>query len=196
MEINEIKMVEWSEVEIEILHKNMNLYPKNEYSNFKRIVLLLNNLPRKRIRDINNRLNYYKEKENSPNLTWEEYCKKIQEEKNKRLEMFFKQKQRIKESKRIYEQMNINEEIQIDEETNTILNENNKIIDLLTDHEFITHKIKLELVYAFIKNVNYLILKTEKIVENEGKELPQIFTLPIEKEYIERKLIEFKLEYD
>ena len=194
--MNEIKMVEWSKEEIEILHKNMKKYPTNEYSNFKRIVLLLDNLPRKRIRDINNRLKYYKEKENSPNLTWEEYCKKMQEEKNKRLDMFFQQKRRVKESKRIYEEININRERKFGEETNRILNENNKILDLLMDHEFITHKIKLEQAYTFIENVNYLMIKTQKIAENEGKELPQIFTLPVEKEYIERKLIEFKLEYD
>ena len=194
--MNEIKMVEWSIEEIEILDKNMKKYPTNEYSNFKRIVLLLDNLPRKRIRDINNRLKYYKEKENSPNLTWEEYCKKMQEEKNKRLDMFFQQKRRVKESKRIYEEININRERKFGEETNRILNENNKILDLLMDHEFITHKIKLEQAYTFIENVNYLMIKTQKIAENEGKRLPQIFSLPIGKEYIERKLIEFKLEYD
>ncbi|KAL7722899.1 Myb-like domain-containing protein [Entamoeba marina] len=56
----------WTDEEQNILNNNLTLFPADSYSEFKRLALLLTNLPTKRLRD---------QKNNDSELTWENFIK-------------------------------------------------------------------------------------------------------------------------
>ncbi|KAL7711477.1 Uncharacterized protein QTN25_010848 [Entamoeba marina] len=65
----------WSPDEQNTLSQNMTNYPEDNYSEFKRLTLLLTNLPHKRLRDVAARVEYLKELETNPQLTWQQFCR-------------------------------------------------------------------------------------------------------------------------
>ncbi|ELP94156.1 hypothetical protein EIN_185430 [Entamoeba invadens IP1] len=81
-------VVEWTAEEIETLAKNVRSYPEGDYSEFKRLTLLLTKLPRKRLRDVSSRLEYYKAVETNPTLTWKDFYLDSKASKQKRLDTY------------------------------------------------------------------------------------------------------------
>ncbi|EDR29693.1 hypothetical protein EDI_251290 [Entamoeba dispar SAW760] len=65
----------WTEEEQNILEQNMITFPAEKYTEFKRLALLLTNLPTKRLRDISLRLQFMKAKEKTITLSWDEFIK-------------------------------------------------------------------------------------------------------------------------
>ncbi|BFU20600.1 hypothetical protein, conserved [Entamoeba histolytica] len=65
----------WTEEEQNILEQNLVTFPAENYTEFKRLALLLTNLPTKRLRDISLRLQFMKAKEKTITLTWDDFIK-------------------------------------------------------------------------------------------------------------------------
>ncbi|ELP86597.1 hypothetical protein EIN_162310 [Entamoeba invadens IP1] len=65
----------WSEAEQSVLNENLVTYPAESYTEFKRLALLLTNLPTKRLRDVSLRLQYMKLIEEKKITTWEDFIK-------------------------------------------------------------------------------------------------------------------------
>ncbi|ELP88974.1 hypothetical protein EIN_491830 [Entamoeba invadens IP1] len=62
----------WSPEEQLILEENMRHYPSSQNAEFKRLTLLMTNLPNKRLRDVSLRVKYMKAKEKG-DITWENF---------------------------------------------------------------------------------------------------------------------------
>ncbi|ELP93944.1 hypothetical protein EIN_180010 [Entamoeba invadens IP1] len=65
----------WSEEEQQTLDQNLLTYPADSYSEFKRLALLLTNLPTKRLRDVSLRLQFMKAFDENKSLTWDDFIK-------------------------------------------------------------------------------------------------------------------------
>ncbi|BFU24040.1 hypothetical protein CL6EHI_012080 [Entamoeba histolytica] len=81
-------IVEWTEEEIQTLNHNLKSFPEGDYSEFKRLTLLLTKLPRKRLRDVSARLEYYKQLQTNPTLTWKDFYCEHKLNKQKRMESY------------------------------------------------------------------------------------------------------------
>ena len=56
---------DWSDEEQRTLEQNMKKYPQSENTGFKRLTLLMSNLPNKRLRDVSLRVKYMKANEDA-----------------------------------------------------------------------------------------------------------------------------------
>ena len=73
----------WSDEDQQILDKNLLQFPTDQYSEFKRLALLLTGLNNKKLRDVSLRLQYMKSVEAGEALTWDEFIKKTLSPKSK-----------------------------------------------------------------------------------------------------------------